>query len=65
LVILGRFEKLKKDAAFAPRQRPSSWRVSSYIKASRDLKKFFLVLNSGRAVIHPDLTFLKGLLITS
>ena len=35
---LAPFERLKKDAAFAPKLRPSSWRVSSYIKASRDLK---------------------------
>jgi hypothetical protein len=35
------FERLKKDAAFAPRQRPSSWRVSSNIKAQRDLKNLF------------------------
>lgn len=46
------FEKLKKDAAFAPRLRPSSWRVSSYIKVARDLKIF--LASSWRVVLHLD-----------
>jgi len=32
------FERLKKDATFAPRRRPSSSRVCSKIKASRDFE---------------------------
>ena len=64
-MIFGRFEKLKKDAAFAPKQRPSSWRVSSHIKGARDLKIF--LAGSWRVVLlrAKDLTFLKGVFLKS
>jgi hypothetical protein len=42
--------ELKRDATFAPRQRPSSWRVSSYVKGARELKIF--LAGSWRVVLH-------------
>ena len=45
--------KSKRDAAFAPEQRPSPRRVSSHIKVARDLKTFPF-LSAGVVVILPD-----------